>query len=120
VNVSLRALESMKRQVDSARRRVSTVKAEAEEAVEVVVAAAEVSGTAFGLGIINGRWGSPEVLGVPVDAGVGIAAHVFAFMDIAPEHLHNVGNGGLGSYFSALGVGVGQKMARESRQPIQP
>ena len=110
----------MKRQVDTARKRVTAVKADAEEAVEVVVAAAEVSGTAFGLGIVNGRWGSPEVIGVPVDAGLGIAAHVLAFMDIAPQHLHNVGNGGLGSYFSALGVGVGQKMARESRQPLPP
>lgn len=117
VNVSLRALEDVKRQLDSARSRIAKVKEEASEAVEIVVSAAEVSGTAFGLGIINGRWGSPEVIGVPVDAGVGIAAHVLAFMDIAPMHLHNVGNGGFGSYFSALGVGVGQKMARESRQP---
>lgn len=120
MNVSLRALESMKRQVDGARKRVATVKAEADEAVEVVVAAGVVSGTSFGLGIVNGRWGSPEVIGVPVDAGVGIAAHVLAFMGISPMYLHNVGNGGLGSYFSALGVGVGQKMARESRAPIQP
>lgn len=118
MNVSLKALEQMKRQVDSARRRVATVKAEADDAVETVVAAATVSGTAFGLGVVNGRWGSPEVIGVPVDAGVGIAAHVLAFMDIAPVYLHNVGNGGLGSYFSALGVGVGQKMAREARQPV--
>lgn len=117
MNVSLKALEDMKRQLDSAKARVARVKEEASEAVEIVVSAAEVSGTAFGLGIVNGRWGSPEVLGVPVDAGVGIVAHVFAFMDIAPNHLHNVGNGGLGSYFSALGVGVGQKMARESGKP---
>ena len=118
MNVSLRALEDMKRQLDSARNRIAKVKEEASEAVEIVVSAAEVSGTAFGLGIVNGRWGSPEVLGVPVDAGVGIAAHVLAFMEIAPDHLHNVGNGGLGSYFSALGVGVGQKMAREARTPV--
>ena len=117
MNVSLKAVEEMKRQLDNARNRVAKVKAEANEAVEIVVSAAEVSGTAFGLGIVNGRWGSPELVGVPVDAGVGIAAHVLAFMDIAPAHLHNVGNGGLGSYFSALGVGVGQKMAREARQP---
>ena len=110
-------MEDVKRQLDNARARISKVKEEASEAVEIVVSAAEVSGTAFGLGIINGRWGSPEVIGVPVDAGVGIAAHVLAFMDIAPSHLHNVGNGGLGSYFSALGVGVGQKMAREVRAP---
>lgn len=117
MNVSLKALEDMKRQLDNARNRVAKVKEEASEAVEIVVSAAEVSGTAFGLGIVNGRWGSPEFVGVPVDAGVGIVAHVAAFMDIAPAHLHNVGNGGLGSYFSALGVGVGQKMAREARQP---
>lgn len=120
MNVSLRTLETMKRQLDSAKGRVARVKAEAEEAVEVVVAAAEVSGTAFGLGMINGRYGSPEVVGIPVDAGVGIAAHVLAFCDIAPDHLHNVGNGGLGSYFSALGVGVGQKMAREAAAPPVP
>ena len=117
VNVSLRTLEEMKKQLDSARSRVARVKAEASEAVEIVISAATVSGTSFGLGIINGRWGSPELLGVPVDAGVGIAAHVLAFMDIAPLYLHNVGNGGFGSYFSALGVGVGQKMAREARAP---
>lgn len=116
MNVSLRTLEDMKRQLDSAKNRIARVKEEASEAVEIVVSAAEVSGTAFGLGIVNGRYGSPELLGVPIDAGVGIVAHVLAFMDIAPQHLHNVGNGGFGSYFSALGVGVGQKMARESGQ----
>lgn len=120
MQVSLKTLEEMDRRVESAKRSLKNAKAEAEATVYQVVQTAEVTGTAFALGMVNGRWQSPEFLGIPIDLGVGLGAHLLAFMDVAPEHLHNVGDGGLCSYVSALGMGIGERMLTESRQPLAP
>ena len=57
-------------------------------------------------------------LGIPLDLGVGLGSHLLAFMAIAPEHLHNVGDGALCSYVSALGLGIGERMLVASRTPL--
>ena len=121
MQISARALEGMERKLSAARNRVAKVKAEAEEAAMTVVAAAEVGGTAFALGVVNGRYGSPEILGIPADLGIGIAAHILGFMtDEGGDHIHNIANGALASYLSSLGTGIGQKMLSESRAPSLP
>ena len=120
MQVSLKSLEEMDKRVESARKSLKRAKDEAEATVFQVVQTAEVSGTAFALGIMNGRWESPQFLGIPVDLGVGLASHLLAFMDVAPEHLHNVGDGGLASYLSGLGNGIGEQMLVSSRQLPSP
>lgn len=114
MQVSLKALENMNQKAQSAMARVKKVKAEAQETVNTVVHAVESVSTAFGFGVINGRWQNPEVLGVPVDLGAGLLLHGAGFLvDDGGAHLHALGTGALGSYFSALGVGVGKEMLKQ-------
>lgn len=120
MQVSLRALENMESKAKNALAKVKRVKEEAEESVMTVVGSVETFGTAFSFGVINGRWGNPELLGIPVDLGAGIALHGIGFLvDEGGEHLHRMGDGALSSYFGALGVGVGRKMLEEAQKAAQ-
>lgn len=117
MQVSLKALETMEAKAKNAKAQIQRVKAQAEDTVMAVVGGVETFGTAFSMGVINGRWGNPEVLGIPVDLGSGLALHAVGFLvDEGGDHLHNLGNGALCSYFSALGVGVGRKMLEEAQK----
>jgi len=119
MQLSLRNLESLESKYVGMKNKVKRIQETAEETVMTVVRSAEVQGTAFALGVINGRWSRPELLGVPVDLGIGLGAHVlgFALEDVAGTHLHNIADGALASYLSSLGVGIGNKMLQESTSP---
>ena len=120
MQISLKALEGLEQRAKTALAKAKKVKEEAGQAVETVVGSVETFGTAFSLGVINGRWGNPELLGVPVDLGMCLAAHAAAFLlDDGSSHLHRMGDGALSSYFSALGVGVGRKMLEEVTKNAQ-
>lgn len=74
-----------------------------------------VSGTAFGFGVLGGHQGAVDVLGVPVDVGAGILAHVAAAAGFAGKYgkqLHDIGDGALAAYFARLGARVGHNWAR--------
>jgi len=114
MNISLRALEDLEKKFTSAKTRLANVQKSAQAIVGSVVQTTEVAGTAFGFGVINGRWGSPEILGMPVDLAFGIGMHLLAFVDVAEEHAHNIGDGALSSYTASLGAGIGRKMLVES------
>lgn len=117
--LSLAKLGELKNRYESMQRRIATVKKDAEEKVMIAVQTAEVSASAFSLGVINGRWNRPEFVGVPVDALAGMALHAAGFLidDKGGGHLHNLGDGCLASYMSGLGLGVGLKMRTEALNP---
>lgn len=116
MQVSLKALESMEQRARTAATRVKRIQEEAHDTVMAVVTSVETFGTTFSFGVINGRWGNPELMGVPVDLGVGILMHGLAFiLDDGAEHLHAIGNGALCSYFAGIGVGIGGKMLQEAK-----
>jgi hypothetical protein len=121
MNISLRALEDIEKKFSNAKTRLANVQKSAQKIVGTVVQTTEVAGTAFGFGVVNGRWGSPEILGMPVDLAFGAGMHLLAFLDVAEEHAHNIGDGALASYTASLGAGIGRKMLVESniKQPPQ-
>ncbi len=88
----------------------------AGETMETVVRTAEVSGTAFGLGILQARSGDPEgikVAGVNLNLGIGLGAHLFGLLGVGrgmESHLKAVGDGALGVYAFTAGLGVGGDM----------
>lgn len=117
MQVSLRQLESLETRAKSAASRIKRIQEEAHDVMMAVVGTVETMTTSFGFGVINGRWGGPEFVGVPVDLLSGIVLHGLAFaIDTGSEHLHNLANGALACYFATLGTGVGQKMATEAQQ----
>ena len=116
MKLSLSQLSNIEQKYTAAQKRVQRVREEAQETVMTVVRSVEVGGTAFSLGIVNGRWGRPELVGVLVDLGASIALHGLGFLldkDVA-GHLHNMGDGAMASYLTALGTGIGAKMLQES------
>lgn len=114
MQMSLRQLEDIARQAKANKDKVKRYKEEAQKAINGVVNVVEVNGTAFGMGVVNGRFGNPQLLGVPVDLGAGVAMQIASLFDVAPEHLRAIGNGLTATYFSALGTGIGAKMLAES------
>lgn len=120
MQISTTALKKIESRYSGMKNRLANVKKEAEKTAMTVVDAGEVVGTAFALGVVNGRFSNPEPMGIPVDLGVGIAAHVLGFVvDDGERHLHNLGNGALAVYFGSLGAGVGQKMLSD-RSALTP
>jgi hypothetical protein len=115
MKISLRGLEDLERKATSARNAVKRAKEKAEGVIQTVVSSVEINSMAFTFGVINGRWRNPELLGIPVDLGTGLLLHGAGLFDVAPQHMHSLGNGCTASYFSALGTGVGAKMLQETR-----
>jgi len=94
--------------------RLATVSKRAEGVIETGVRAAVVGGTAFGLGLANGRYGGVKVAGVPLDLGTAVLAHLAGFGGLGgaqSKHLHSIGDGALATYLATAGRGVGIKMA---------
>lgn len=96
------------------------VREKTEEAIGKTVEAAEVTGSAFAFGFLNGY--SPAqgldhhelAKGVPTDLAVGFVLHLLGFFGAAgkhSDHAHALANGGLASW----GVRAGQKMGNDRR-----
>lgn len=88
----------------------------ADQAVNQVVQTMEVGGTAFGIGLVNGRWGGVEVLGMPLELlGAGLLhAGALAVPRVTGDHLHNMADGALAAYLTTLGAGIGREMLAQA------
>src|SRR3990167_5983244 len=94
----------------SAISRAKSALAKADEAVDTTVTAVVTAGAAFACGVVQGRYGGVEIIGVPSDLGAGVALHALGFMGIggkSAEYMHAAGNGALACYAATLGRGVG-------------
>lgn len=99
------------------KKRMERFKEKAEGTTEKVVRSVEVGTMALGLGIVNGRSGSVEVMGVPLELGLGVALNVAGYFGAAgkySDHLNNFGDGALASYLTTVGKGIGVAMAQKS------
>lgn len=105
--------------IDRARKRASSIKQEAEGQVMQVVQTFEVSGSSFLHALIEGYWNGVEFLGIPLPVLTGTGMHALGFFGIAPEHLHNFGDGAYASYTTTLGLGIGEEMRRKGGAPAQ-
>lgn len=88
----------------------------ATRTIETVVHTTEVSSAAFVAGVVQGRYGGVELLGVPLDLGLAVALHVGAFIGLAGKaspHLHGFGDGFLAAFLTTSGRGVGQNWAKK-------
>lgn len=96
------------------------VKEKTEEALGKSIEAAEVTGSAFAFGFLNGYSPAPNKAyheianGVPTDLAGGFVLHLLGFFGAAgrhSDHAHSLGNGGLASW----GVRTGTKMGQDRR-----
>lgn len=118
IQVSKAQLVKAHDRVQSLTKKVSSIRKQAEHAVEKVLRTAETGGMAFGFGMLNGKYGrTPELMGMPLDLLLGAALNIGGYIGLAgkhSDHLNNLGDGALASYLTVLGVQVGAKMSEES------
>jgi hypothetical protein len=117
VRISALDLARYRGAAEKMRGRLQSVRKQAEGVIETGVRSVVVGGTAFGLGLANGRYGGVKVAGVPVDLGLAIVSHMAGFAGLGGtqnKHLHSVGDGALAAYLATTGRGVGIKMAANS------
>lgn len=114
MQITRKEIDRLQRSAAAARTQLKRAREEGREVVQTTLTAAGVSGTAFAIGVVNGRYANPEVMGVPLGLVVGTVGHVGGLLLGRADggaHLHAIANGGLGAYLSDLGRTVGQRMA---------
>ncbi len=107
-----RDIVKMKQRYEGLMKRADGVRHKGESTVEHLVSSAEVSGSAFALGVVQGKYGPVSVVGVPLDLTVAAGLHLAGFLGLAGKsssHLHAFGDGALASFFFTLGRGTGAK-----------
>lgn len=117
--VTGRDIARMKTRYEGLMKRADGIRKKGESAVENLVSAAEVSGSAFALGLVQGRYGPVSVVGVPLDLALGAGLHAAGFLGLAGKasgHLHAFADGALASFFFTLGRGTGAKWKAGSDQ----
>lgn len=119
--VSKASLTKAQDRISSLQKRFTNVKKQAEHTVEKVLRTAETGGMAFGLGVANGRYGSTEVMGMPVELLLGAGLNVAGYLGLAgkhSDHLNNLGDGALAAYLTVLGVQVGAQLKAKATGQI--
>lgn len=120
-------LGMIKSKMESLQNRIAKAKDKANEVVGVLVRTAEIGVTAFGLSVMNAKFGKPGegavvVVGVPLSLGIGVALHIAGFMGLGgargESHLHNFGDGALAEYLADTGrtIGLGWKQKAAQAQ----
>lgn len=93
----------------------------AKSSLVMVADAAVVNLGAFGLGMVQGRFGEKKILGIPVEIATAALFHGAGLMEVGghgmTKQFHNLGNGALCAYTAALGRGVGKRMRAKSGLP---
>lgn len=131
-NLTRTQIEQLKQRADSlalrarnanmrARQQLEMAEAQIQTITNTVVQSLEVGGTAFGWGLVGGRYGGTEFLGLPGDLAAAIALHASAFFvddEMTAEHLHNFGDGSLAAFGHTMGLGIGRRWRTEAAQQL--
>lgn len=112
-------LAAWKEKYNGLQGRIAKVQDKANGVVETVIDATVTTGTAFALGVTDGRTGGKHVLGVPVPLVIAGVAHVAGFMGVggkASYLAHSVGNGALAAFGYASGRSIGLEWEEKARK----
>lgn len=97
----------------SLKSKLTNVRKEGEKVVEKVLRTAETSGTAFGLGLINGYHGPVTVAKVPLELLLAGLFEIGGYLGLAgkhSDHLNNIGDGALSAFAVVKGVQIGAEI----------
>jgi hypothetical protein len=110
VKVSAGTLTKYREMAEKAMNRIKSVRERGEAVMETATRTAIVGTTSLALGVIQGKTGGVEILGLPLDLLIGAGAHAAGFMKLGGKnsaHLHNVGDGALALYAGTMGRAIG-------------
>ena len=122
-------VEKLQRAYKSAVSRAKRMKEQSESIAGQIQGAVLVSGSAFAIGYAQHRFrddeGRPgiEILGVPLDLGIGLGLHlgsIFGIFGNYTEPANHVANGALAAYATTMGAGLGTKAYNEVGQGGAP
>jgi hypothetical protein len=102
---------------ESMRNRLTNLKKRTEKVAERAVHTVEVGTSAFAFGLLQGKTGGVEVVGVPAELLAGAGLHLAGFLGLGGKmssHLHGFGDGALASYLTTMGRGVGVQWAAKA------
>lgn len=120
LQISKASLVKAHDRAQSLQKRLANVRKQAEHTVEKVLRTAETGGMAFGLGFANGRYGSTEIMGMPIELLLGAGLNIAGYLGIAgkhSDHLNALGDGALAAYGTILGVQVGSELRTKAGLP---
>lgn len=103
-------MSSLRAKYGRAQTRIQSLAKQASKATNVIIADAETAGTAFGLAVLEGRYGPGKGLGpLPWDMVIGLGGHVLGFWvgGEYEEHLHNIARGAVTKGAVIKGIYVG-------------
>lgn len=113
-HISHRNLRELADKGLSAIARMQKIRDRASEQMGHVVQTLEVSASAFGFGFARGAWAQPgqdvAIMGIPIDLAAGLAGHavaLFGGLGRYADDTHNLADGALASYATALGLRMG-------------
>lgn len=123
-NISKSELKAMPGRLQSLKNRIEKIKTQTEKVTEKLVRTAEVGGTAFAVGILNGKTiRGVEVVGVPLELAAGVALNILSYMGAAgkmSDHLGNIGDGALAAFGTMEGVKIGLEWRKKSEGGASP
>lgn len=112
IQLSSKEMKTAGARLQSLKNRIEKIKSHTEKVTEKIVRTAEVGGTAFAVGVMNGKTGGVELLGVPAELAAGLALNVLGYMGAAgkmSDHLGNIGDGALAAFATMEGAKIGVK-----------
>jgi hypothetical protein len=122
LSITREQAERLLKESHRAKAMVKRAKETAHATIKTVVDTTEVGGAAFAFGVINGRMGGVEFVGMPLDLVAALALHGMGFLldGEYSEHLHNFGNGALATYLATMGSSIGHEMAVKAGKVPDP
>lgn len=122
LQISKSGLEKIKAAATRAKEKYAGAIKKGEQVLEQVVHTAEVGVGAFTFGVIQGRYGGIEVVGVPASLLTGGLLHTAGFFlgGKAAPHLHGFGDGALASFAHTMGHGTGKAWRQGAKVEAVP
>jgi hypothetical protein len=111
VKYSGAALTKMKSAFESMSSRVARLRDKGDAMVEQGTRTLVQTSVGFSLGLLQGKTGGIEVMGLPADLLIGVGAHAAAFAGLGgksgSKRLHDVGDAAMVVYGATVGRGIG-------------
>jgi len=120
LQVSKASLTRAHERLGSLQKRLQTVRKAAEHTTEKFLRNAETGGAAFALGVMQGKTGGVELMGMPLELWLGAGLNLAGYFGIAgkhSDHLNALGDGALAAYLTVMGVKVGAEWKAKSAAP---